>query len=437
MSKKTKRILLWLAAGMFFGAIYSGSPASAMKVVHDEDVLNVGGRLQLLGVAEFIDDPWNDSERLFLFLNQSRLKLDGTYSGVDFAVEFMLGGEEVPESNTVMSLLDFYANVPLADNWLAVRFGQFKVPYGRERLFASGAMFNTERSINNNFFNIGRDVGVAAHGQGELLTGALGVFTAAGINVPGRYIPEDLGFPMIVARLGVNNGLDQDILNPFQNDEARGHGTRFAAYLNGMYTKDSRVGHSSPLALKNHDNSMFLNQNWNPYLRDRGQKAEYMQVGADVAVEFPLRDSSALLLSAEANFGKFENDNGKIESSGGVLGVNLLRETWEIGLRYAAVDPGNDYAYTETDADTGTKTLHSITDKIIHEITPSIVYNWHRHNLKIITDLTIQLDVPVAREPGTGVYNLMLQPDQVSYVTRGGIEHQDLYIGRMIVQYTF
>jgi hypothetical protein len=80
---------------------------------------------------------------------------------------------------------------------------------------------------------------------------------------------------------------------------------------------------------------------------------------------------------------------------------------------------------------------YSITNKKIHEITPSIVYNMPEHNVRLIADVAVQLDVPVSRETGHGVYNLMRQPDQISYAENGGLELQDNYLASLVVQYTF
>ncbi len=414
---------------VLFASLMIMGRASAIEVVSGENGLNVGGRLQLLGALESVDDPWKDSERMFLFMKQARVNVSGNIGDTDFVVQWMLGGEEVPERNSVMSLLDAYANIPLLDDALQLRLGQFLVPYGRERMIDSGYAFNTGRSIQNNYFNIGRDVGAILHGGSGNLVAAVGLFTGGGINIPQRYIPEDLEVPLIAARVGINTGVDQDVLTPASVDK-RGD-TGLAIYLNGVYTKDSHVGHSTPLRVKYYDKSLMLNGDWNPYIDARGEKAEFWQAGVDIAAQMDICDACDLLLSGEYNVADFSNNAGSLQSSGGAVSANLIMEDLVIGLRYAIVDPDQDMAYT------GEEMSYSITNKKIHEITPSIVYNMPEHNVRLIADVAVQLDVPVSRETGHGVYNLMRQPDQISYAENGGLELQDNYLASLVVQYTF
>ncbi len=411
------------------------SNARAMEVKSGADSLNVDGRLQILGVLESVNDPWKDSERLLLFLKQARLNINGTLKGCDYRVQWMMGGEEIPESNTVMSLLDAYVNIPFIEKTLEFKLGQFMVPYGRERMMDSGKAFNTARSIQNNYFNIGRDVGAAVHGEAGVFTGALGLFTGGGINIPQRYIPEDLGVPLLSARIGVNTGVDKDVLTP-ANVVDRGE-AGFAAYLNGVYTEDSRVGHSTPLNVKYYDKSVMLEKAWNPYIGAPNQKAEFWQAGIDVAAQFALTDGCDLLLTGEINVSDFQNDAGGLQNTGGSVSANVIMQDLAIGLRYAIVDPDPEMAYVVKDADTGISTSYMITDTQIQEITPSIVYFLRDYNVRIIADVGVQLDVPVSREKGHGVYNLMRQPDQISYASSAGIELQDNYVASLIVQYDF
>ncbi len=65
------------------------------------------------------------------------------------------------------------------------------------------------------------------------------------------------------------------------------------------------------------------------------------------------------------------------------------------------------------------------------------MYYLRDYNVKIVADVTYQIDVPVSLETGHGVYNLMRQPDQVSYAARGGIELQDNYLASLMLQYDF
>src|SRR6185369_1035899 len=88
------------------------------------------------------------------------------------------------------------------------KVGQFKIPYSRERLNDSGTIPFADRSIMNLGFRMGRDVGGAIGSGTGPLVGVVGLFTGGGMDVPQRYLPEVLGVPLLVGRVGFNNGLD-------------------------------------------------------------------------------------------------------------------------------------------------------------------------------------------------------------------------------------
>jgi len=111
---------------------------------------------------------------------------------------------------------------------------------------------------------------------------------------------------------------------------------------------------------------------------------------------------------------------------------SLLFEDRLLVLRYAVVDPDDKMGYTDADGN-----FYKATTKSIQEITPSVVYFLRDKNVRFIADLAYQIDVPVSRETGHGVYNLMRQGDQISYAAKGGIELQDNFLASLIVQYDF
>jgi hypothetical protein len=440
MKVNSKSMLHLSPLAIFLIALGLAPFANSAEITAKDATLNINGQLQLHGALEIVDDPYKDDNRLFLFLRQARLSVNGEYKQAKYEVEWMMGGEEVPENNTVMSLLDAYFDTPLNET-VRVKLGQFKVPYSRERLLDSGNSFNVNRSVGNNYFNIGRDVGMAIYTEGDQFSGALGLFTGGGINIPERYLPEDIGIPMFVARFGINNGLDQDVFTPVGADSDKDN-AGFAAYLNAMYNEDSRVGHSTPLNVKTYDKSLMLRSDWNPFVSAFGEKSEFYQFGADVAWQGALSENAALLLTAEANFSHFSNDRGSLENVGGLIAAHVIMDEWSYGIRYGVVDPDSGMVYTEsidpvTPGGRPTEKRHPITDEMIHEISPSIVYFMKDRGIKIIAEVSYQMDVPVGVENKHGVYNLMRQPGQVKQATSAGIELQDNYIANLIVQYNF
>src|SRR6185503_10108456 len=80
------------------------------------------------------------------------------------------------------------------------------------------------------------------------MTGTFAVMTGGGRDIPQRYLPEELGTPMLVTRFGYNDGLDKDI------------------YVNALYIKDSSIGHSTVVNAPATDKNLLINGNYNPFI---------------------------------------------------------------------------------------------------------------------------------------------------------------------------
>jgi hypothetical protein len=259
-----KKTMRWLLLSLLFV-----TGLSAIEVVNNEKTkLDINGRFQLLGLVQGLNDPYQDDVRSYMFLKQARLYAPGQYEDIKFRVEMGLGGEEdVSSGNVSVSLLDMYADMPLFFG-TRFRFGQTKVPYGRERLVYSRDLQFSGRSQTTSTFTLGRDVGGIAYGNVGMFTLATGLFAGGGRDVPERYLPEKLGSPMMVVRMGLNGGADTDVLT-VESAGVTADKFVFGFYLNGMYQKDSLVGHSTVDNVKLAEKSLLVNSNWNPYL---GQK---------------------------------------------------------------------------------------------------------------------------------------------------------------------
>src|SRR5689334_5970710 len=185
--------------------------AMGHEVVNSENfTLNIGGRIQEVAYGEFLHEPveGKDDARVYLFLKQARLNMNGTVNGIKFNTEWVGAAEDINGSNNGLTLLDFSFDVPLF-NWESTWFkvGQFKVPYGRESINDEAQFQLVDHSIAFIGSNLGRDVGAAIHTYAGKFAGTLGVFTGGSRDVPLRFLPERLGVPMVVGRVGYNDGL--------------------------------------------------------------------------------------------------------------------------------------------------------------------------------------------------------------------------------------
>src|SRR5689334_2830061 len=103
-----KRILGLIVAAALLGATIPS--ASALELVkNDKLTLNTYGRAQMIGVGQYVPDPYRDHLRVYLFLKQARIGFKGMYEDVKFDTQFAFGGENANGSNNDLGLLDFVA----------------------------------------------------------------------------------------------------------------------------------------------------------------------------------------------------------------------------------------------------------------------------------------------------------------------------------------
>lgn len=425
----------WLAVAMVFTV---GSPSFGMGIEvvnNDRFNLNIGGRIQEVAYMEVLEeDPVQskDDTRLYLFLRQARLNMNGRVDDVKFNMEWVGGGEDINGSNAGLTLLDFSFDVPFfkADStWLKV--GQFKVPYGREAIAHEGMLQFVEPSVDFIGFNLGRDVGAALHTYHGAFAGTLGVFTGGARDVPLRFLPEHLGVPMMVLRMGLNDGLDKDIFTVSQNDLMPQRVTK-ATYINAMYMKDTRIGHSTVLNSRTSEKSLLLNANWNPLLAQTPyDRATFRQAGWDAAIRGPMGENKGWSAEAEINYADFASRHGGLRILGYRAQTAILIKKFEAAVRWSMLVPDNKFRKTTTRiTPSGTP---------IQEVGPAFSYYIKGHDHKIVLDAPLLIDVPVFIENGTGTYVSVRQPDQSSVIVpaTGRVTRQNVALIRLMYQLAF
>ena len=369
--------------------------------------LDLNGQIQTLGVLEHLKDPVRDDTRVFLFLKQSRLQLKGTQEELSYYIQLRFGGEEAADENSSLGLLDFYTDMPASWLWDALpgtlRVGQFKVPYSSEKLASSKTLLFAKRSIQTLAFGVGRDVGAAIIIDNNNFDFTGGIFTGGGADIPERYLPEKFGFPLIAIRTGITN-----------SDKSSFH-------INALYTKDSEVGHSTVLKVKYSDYSILQSSKWNPFIGTTPiDLGSLFLIGGDMTAEVPL-GVGKFSMSGELNYGTYKNTYGTLSVYGGSFQGAFHQPKMDIGVRYAFLKPDNDFS-------------SGIGDEIIHEVTPALTYKLKGDNVKLIVDMPMLINVPVATESGVGSYVLSEQPDQI---TSGSVGRQKVVQLRTILQVLF
>ncbi|MGA9522844.1 MAG: porin, partial [Myxococcaceae bacterium] len=333
---------------------------------------------------------------------------------------------KAPSPGVSLGLLDMYVDVPLgaAGN---LRVGQFRTPYGLERLTDSGSILFADRSIANGALRIGRDMGLAYHARFGNFVGAAGLFTGGGRDVPERYLPQVLGIPLVMARVGIDNGLYE---NAFAEPSANpAEGVRYSVGLSGAYSKDTQIGHSTVMNVRLGEKSLLMNTNWNPLLAQQPMDpGSVWQAALDGAVRVPV-GPGAVTGEIELQYGNYANSYGDLEIATGRAQVGYSQGIVDAAVRYAVVRPDRQMAVGGISIAGG---------KPYHEVTPGLSIKLFNPGTRIVLDLPILLQAPVIQEPGIGSYVLSSQPDQTSYLSKGGsVSRMNVVQARAMFQAAF
>ena len=417
-------------------AIAVPAAASAETLFQGENVtVNMHAYLQALGVAQDVPNSAQakNTDRFYLFLKEARLRWDGTLYGASYDIMLAPGGEDLtPNTNSALGLLDFSFEIPLVAD-TKVKVGQFLVPYGRERLTDDPTMNFGDRSVENLSFSWNRDYGVALSRYSGNLAGTVAVMTGGGRDVPQRYLPEKLGIPLAVARVGYNDGIDKDIYHVSARDTNPGR-AKSAFFVNALYSKDTQIGHSTVLNVRATDKNLLLDANYNPFIsRQPFSLGTIWQAGADAVVRAPL-GSWAFNGEAQADYSHFNNKYGRLELKGGRVQVGIAKQKVELNLRYAALYLDKRMGFTSNGV-----VFPIVTGNTpVQEITPSLTYHY-KPGILVVLDAPYLINMLVFKENGVGSYVMSEQPDQVT-VTKpgsGSLVRHNVPEARLMIQMGF
>lgn len=447
-----RALTVLLAATLFAGASaaraeesdYNKFDRGVTLVKNDKTALDLWGRGQMMGVGQIVADPYADNLRIYEFLKQARVGLNGKVNDLfNYQVELAFGGENQNSLQSMAGgydLLDFVADVPvkaLGENTI-LKLGQFRVPYGREALGDEGYQDFADRSIANWATNHGRDYGLAIMGTQGNWTGTIGTFPDGGRDIAQRYLPEVFGFPELVVRAGYNDGVDADIYHVMGTDRKLTRDTK-AFYINGLYERDTRIGHSTALLSHSVDGNLLTNTNYNPYMNRADvnantgasgicsgvscQRGTLFNVGGDAVYRHPMGDHTAVEVEAQADYGGYQNRYGQLHIASGRVQGDYQIGNWEIGARYAQLRMDSHSGFTKqgtasTNPNGSPKVIPGTTStsgplvqytipgagRPIHEITPSITYHFRNHTMKLVADAPIYVNAPLGLDTLDGAY---------------------------------
>lgn len=160
-------------------------------IATDKAELNISNRVQVRWTQEMPDDSiqlagteaQGDSKGSFR-IRRAKFKLDGWFYKKELTYELQLNWPDVSGTPPARFLEDANINWDISKKRaFQVKFGQFKVPFGRQELTSSGSQQFVDRTDVSNRYARGRETGLQLWGQ--LATGKL-EWRAGAFNGNGR-----------------------------------------------------------------------------------------------------------------------------------------------------------------------------------------------------------------------------------------------------------
>lgn len=305
---------------------------------------------------------------------------------------------------------------PLGDGGTTeVKVGELRVPYGREQLADVSELAFAGRSIGQLGFMVGPDIGLAVVSRPGPVTLIGGVFTGGGRDAAARGLPDELGNPLLVTRLGVGD-VHQD---PFALDPSPDDDRALAAlYVNGLYMRDSLVGGSTRLAVNRADKSVLLDEHWNPYIA--ASAGDWWQAGVDAAVRVPA-GAWAVAAELQGDLAGYRNDQGSVLAFGARVQAAVRRGPIEVAARWAVLVPDQAFPTGGTAP--------------IREITPAVGVYFPGRHARVVFDVPILLAAPVFIENGVGGHVGTERPGEASLIAEGGtVERRTVIRARLALQ---
>lgn len=332
---------------------------ATIRSADDRVSLNIRGRIQAR--ASFIDAANDGRDPITeMVMRRMRVVLQGNAAGPDLTYYIQLAfSNQDTESDLRLPLRDAYVTFAAARD-MSLRFGQMKVPYGRQRVVSSSALQMVDRSLVTSELNLDRDVGLSLFskdlfGLGGVLGYNVSVFGGDGRNRLG----ERYGY-LTTARIEVL---------PFG---------AFDDFIEADFKRDPKPR----LAI---GAGVAYNQNTNRPRSTTGEPFEegdfdYLHLGADLSFKvagFSLQ-GELMYRKADANTRTVQIDdvdtliNARSAFGGYAQAGMMLTDKLELTARYGYLNPLSGNA----DA----KLLQS------HELGGGFSYYFSEHNLKLQGD---------------------------------------------------
>ena len=319
----------------------------------------VGGRLQAR-YENLDDDGAEDTESNFR-IRRMKFWLQGNVFSKNLTYKWQQnfgGGDSVLE--------DAYFKYKVADPF-SLSIGQFKPAQGRQELTSSGSQLFVDRSLANETFNLGYDLGLQASGQfmDKRLEYRLGVFNG---NGPNQSNPDDNH--MLAGRLDINP------FGAFKMDEPSFNEKKVLVNIGASFATETMSGNDmgeidgsndtldKALNIDSIDDTAFTTAfgeelDWTLYTLNLHAKYSGLTFGSEY-----------FTLNADPKVGAdWDADGYYIQA-----GYQILPKQLEVAARYSAIESTDAAAYTKFEK---------------NETTLGVNYYFDKHNLKVQADYSM------------------------------------------------
>lgn len=318
----------------------------------DNIEVNSGLRFQTLGTV--IINTEKDETNYGFSLRRLRVPFEGWFITKDlkYKLEFAFEGK-TPHT------LDSYAEYKAVE-FFALRFGQFKVPFNRERISSSGALELVDRSSLNSYFNLDRDIGVdAILSPSKIAKIHLSTFTGWGLNLDRVRVNKNLLYAARIELAPVGEKIKYDQPN-LDGEKLINVGLSFALFpIDGEKEKDKFLAGRS------------LNTFMRNYIITKDDKGNQVVLsGTLLQGEFDIKIWWDIIsFELEAIGGSFKD----YSFSGFRVQPSLLFDKIGLAARYSNVSVGKD-------------SFPILAEGSNHEITLGPSYYFKKHNAKLQLD---------------------------------------------------
>ncbi|ORJ60452.1 hypothetical protein B5V00_07755 [Geothermobacter hydrogeniphilus] len=348
-------------------AYYQPGKGMTIETADGNYKAQIGGYAQLIYRYSDYDDSARNNKSDF-DIRRFKIQLKGHLVNRKFGYKFQ--GEMAGGFKTEDAYLNYKFGAPLV-----LQGGQFKPPQARQELTSASRQLFPDRSLANDTFNFGRDQGIQIAGsfKHKLLQYRVGVFNGNGPNISN---PDN--------HLMYNGRIDINPLGSFKMNEAGFPPQKALLNLGASFSYNTVTGDDVGSNFDKDNDVLDKALNL-----DAMTKAEFTTAyGKDLKVQVMTANInykwSALTMAGEYYAMNADPEIGEDWDADGYYlqaGYQVLPQTLEVGVRYAAID---------SDSKTATRQVSAEFDK--SETQVGVNYYFNKHLAKLQTDLTFVQD---------------------------------------------